>query len=59
VPVDVADGGALGQVPRDPQTLELFYPPVVHEEFVAVDGLVADDRQGRFHRSSLQPGWLY
>jgi hypothetical protein len=51
-------GGALGQVPRDSQTFELFYPPVVHEEFVAVDGLVAGDRQGRFHGLSLQPGWL-
>ena len=44
--------------PRDSQTFELFYPPVVHEEFVAVDGLVAGDRQGRFHGLSLQPGWL-
>jgi len=58
VPVDVA-GGALGQVPRDPKTRELCHPPVVHEEFIAVDGLVTGDRQDRFHGSALLAGWLY
>jgi hypothetical protein len=38
VPVDVA-GGALIQQPGNPKTRELCHPPVVHEDFIAVDGL--------------------
>jgi hypothetical protein len=30
----------------------------VHEEFIAVDGLVTGDRRDGFHRPVLLPSWL-
>ena len=57
VPVDVA-GVALGQQPRDPTTRELRHLPVVHEEFIAVDGHVTGDRRNGFHHSALRPSRL-
>jgi hypothetical protein len=42
VPVDAA-GSAFGQQPGDPKTRELYHPPLVHEELIAVDGLVTGD----------------
>src|SRR5437667_70786 len=58
VPVDVTRG-LVGHGSGDPETLELGHAPLVHEELAGVDDFVADDRRGRFHRSSLQPGWLF
>src|SRR5262249_57895976 len=40
MPVDVVCG-RVGQRPRDAETLELCHPPLVHEDVVVVDGLVA------------------
>jgi hypothetical protein len=57
VPVDAA-GGTFGQQPGNPKTRELCHPPLVHDEFIAVDSLVTDDRRDGVHHSALLPGWL-
>jgi hypothetical protein len=53
--------GGLGQRPWDPQPGELCHPPLVYEQVVVVDRLMAWSCRRRFHRfllAAMQAGFL-
>ena len=42
-------GGGLGQQPWDPKPGELYHPPLVHQQILVVDRLMAWSCECRFH----------